>query len=302
MVPIGAFLAIVVQRHMALQHDLGLGRHLERLGAAIDEVEPPAGQKAGEAVFRERLGQRRDGGENGGGVGADHGGGGQRLALFRRPARMVAGAAAMLQPAHQRRVPPGDLHPVDAEVETVLGRPPRPPRHHQRPRDKRRGLVRPAGLDREAPEVDIVALQHDLLHRSAPDGARRHGQHGPEQRQHADRLAPAPRRLGLAEEGERLADLAEFLRLAPHAPGDTLHRAEQVCERWHAPGAAVRAAQVLEEQRRAARLQHAAVDFRHLQLRGYRRRYALEPARLFQPGHEVPQRAVGHGLAVLSGR
>jgi hypothetical protein len=74
-----------------------------------------------------------------------------------------------------------------------------------------------------------VAGQHDLLAgRAATDGLRLHRHDGPEQRQHADRLAETAGRLGLAQEGQGLADLAQLMRLAVHAPGDPLDRTEQV--------------------------------------------------------------------------
>ncbi len=37
---------------MALEHDLGLGRHLQRHGLAIDQLDLAAAQQAGELVFR----------------------------------------------------------------------------------------------------------------------------------------------------------------------------------------------------------------------------------------------------------
>ena len=49
-----------------------------------------------------------------------------------------------------------------------------------------------------------------------------------------ERLAPAARRLRLAQEGQHLADLAQLVRLAVHAPGDPLDRAEQVDQHRHA--------------------------------------------------------------------
>ena len=61
-----------------------------------------------------------------------------------------------------------------------------------------------------------------------PTVLRLHRHHGAQHRQHVERLAPAARRLGLAQEGQRLADVAQLVRLAVHAPGDALDRAEQI--------------------------------------------------------------------------
>jgi len=74
---------------MALEHDLGLGRHLERHGPAVDQLRARAAQQAGELVLRERVGHRRDGGDDGAGVGADHRRGRQRLGPLALPAGVV---------------------------------------------------------------------------------------------------------------------------------------------------------------------------------------------------------------------
>jgi hypothetical protein len=113
---------------VAFQDDLGLGRHLQRHGLAVHQLDLLAAQQAGELVLRQRVGHRRHGGQDGAGVGADHHGGGEGLGLARRlPARVVLRAAAVLQPAHQRGVLARHLHAVDAEVEVVLLRCPSAP-------------------------------------------------------------------------------------------------------------------------------------------------------------------------------
>ena len=45
-VAIGAFVAIIAQRDFALDHDLGFGGHLQRLGHATAQLDPFAAQKA----------------------------------------------------------------------------------------------------------------------------------------------------------------------------------------------------------------------------------------------------------------
>ncbi len=225
---------------MAFEHDLGLGRHLERHGLAIDEVDPPAAQQTGELVLRQGVRHRRHRGDDRAGVGADHRGGGQRLALRLRPAPVMLRAAAMPEPAHQRRVAAGHLHAVDAEVERILPRRARPLGHDQRPGDQRRRLARPAGLDRQRREVDLAAAQHDLLARRRANRARPHRHHGLQQRQHVERLAPAAGRLRLFQKREGLADFAQLAGFAVHAPGDPLDRAEQIDQHRHAVFVAAR--------------------------------------------------------------
>ncbi len=140
---------------------------MQRHGLGRDQLDLGAAQEAGELVFRERVGHRRHGGQDRAGIGADHRAGGQGLALARGlPAAVVLGAAAVGQPAHDGRFGPSHLHAVDAEVVVVLaGRLGRALGDDQRPGDQRRGLARPAGLDRQLGEIDLVARQHHLLHR-----------------------------------------------------------------------------------------------------------------------------------------
>ncbi len=66
-------------------------------------------------------------------------------------------------------------------------------------------------------QIDILTGPDHFLHRRffyCPGG---HGEDGFEHRQHADCLFPAPRRLGLAEKGQGLAERPQFRRLAPQA-------------------------------------------------------------------------------------
>ena len=62
-----------------------------------------------------------------------------------------------------------DLHPVHADV-AAAGL--RVVRDDGRERDERRRVARPAALDRQEAEVDVVAAQHDLLARALADGLR----------------------------------------------------------------------------------------------------------------------------------
>ena len=66
-----------------------------------------------------------------------------------------------------------------------------------------------------------------------------HGEHLFDQRQLVPGVLEAAGRLGLAQEGEGLADLAQFLGPALHAPGDPFHGAEEVGQERHVVGAAV---------------------------------------------------------------
>ena len=295
MIAEGAFVLVVVEADMALDDDLGLGRDLERHRLGRHELDLAAAQEARELIFRERIRHRRHRRQDGAGIGADHGCGRQRLALLGRPAPMLLRPAPVREPAHQRPVAPRHLHPVDAEIVVVDARLARPPGHHQRPGDERRRLARPAGLDRQPAEVDVVAREHHLLHWPGADAARLHRVHRLEQRQHLDRLAPAARRLRLAQEGQHLADGAQLAGLAVHAPGDPLHGAEEVDQHRHVVAPAAVAHHVLEEHGRPLLGDEAGLDLRHLQMGGDRRRDPLEAVLAFEAGDEVAQRSIGHG-------
>ena len=204
----------------------------------------------------------------------------------------------VLEPAHQGLVPAEDLHAVDAQVEIVLasrrlGARARAPGHHQRPGNQRRRLAGPAGLHRERAEIDLVAGQHHLLAGRGAHGLGAHGHRGFEQRQLVPGVAQAARRLGLAQRGQRLADLAQLEGLALHAPGDPLHGAKQVGQHRHAIGRAVGAPHVLEDHRRPALGQEPGLDLGHLELGRDRRAHPHQPALGLEAGDEVAQAGVG---------
>ena len=84
------------------------------------------------------------------------------------------------------------------------------------------------------------------------------------------RVLQALRRLRLLEEREQLADFAQRGdRLFAHAERDARRRAEQVAEHGNArrSPAPSKPLRLLEQQRGAARLQHAIADLGHLETR-----------------------------------
>ena len=125
------------------------------------------------------------------------------------------------------------LLPVDAEV---LPRLVRAARHGEAPGDERPGVAGPAGLHRQAREIDVGAFPDDLLARRRLPLLRRHLHHLHEQRPRVlPRVLQALRRLGLLQEREQLADLAQRRdRLLAHAERDARRRAEQIAEHGNA--------------------------------------------------------------------
>ncbi len=210
----------------------------------------------------------------------------------------------MGQPAHDGAVLAQHLHAVDAEVIIVLAGVGRAPGDDQRPGDERRRLARPAALDRQLGQVDVITLEHHLLHRRCLDRLRPHAQHCLSQGQHVEGVLEAARRLGLAQEGEKLADLAQFLRggavfaVEGDAHGDALDVAEQVDQHRHGRGRAVGERHVLEQHSRTFFGQQAQLDLGHFEVGRDGRCDAHQFAGGFQPGDEVTQGCVGgHGYS-----
>ena len=187
-------------------------------------------QQARERVLRQRVRDRRDGGENRRGVRADAHGDREPLAGMLGAERLIVGrAAAVREPAHDDLVAADDLLAIDPEVLPVVQR---PARRREPPGDQRRDVVGPAGLDRPvargrrpSPSID------DFLARRVAHGFRRHVQDFFEQRQRPPRFADAARRLRRAQRGEQPAELRQRLaavvadappRRAPRCRTDSL--------------------------------------------------------------------------------
>ncbi len=306
-VAVGAFVGVVVEAHVAFQHDFGGGGHLDRLRLAVDKLHLLSAQQTGEMILAQGVRHGRHRAENRAGVRAQHRRRRERLGLLVLPALVMLRPAAMLEPAHDKLVPAQLLHPVDAEIVVVLALARRPARDDERPGDQRPGLVGPAGLDGQTVEVDIVARQHHFLtrclapHQPAP-ALRLHRQDGLGQRDQVQRLAQAPGRLGLLEIGEQFAHLAQIVTRAPllaaqrHPARHPLDRAEQVDQHRHLARSPVLVGHVLEQKRRAARMERTLVDLRDLPVHRHRLGDAHQVAVRLQPIEEVAQRGIGgHG-------
>ena len=210
----------------------------------------------------------------------------------------MLGAAAVPQPAHQRRVPARHLHAIDAEVVCVVPvLVPGPPRHHQGPGDERRRFARPAGLDRQAAEIDRVALQRHVLARRPGRGLGLHRQGRFEHRPHVHRLTPSARRLRLLEEGQHVAELAQIAGFAVHAERNALDGAEEVDQDRHVEAPSGGPDHGLEEDGRATLGQQPGLNLGHFELGRDRFGDAHQLARLLQAFHEVSEARIGHGAA-----
>ena len=107
--------------------------------------------------------------------------------------------------------------------------------------------------------------------------------------------------LGLTQEGQKLADLAQFAgggaRLAAQgdAHGHALDRAEQIGQGRHRRARAVGHQDMLEQHRRAARGQQAGLDLGHFQNGGDRLGDANQFALRFEDVDKFAQGTIGHG-------
>jgi hypothetical protein len=209
----------------------------------------------------------------------------------RRVFAEIERAAAVGQPAHDRPVASDHLLAVDAQVLPGLGG---PARDHQSPCDQRRDVARPAGLDRQSPEVEIRAFPDLLLAGRARHLAGRHVQHLPQHRQLVPGVLQALGRFGLLEVREQVADLAQGLdRVLAHAERDPCRGAEEVGEHRVRRRAAVLDG-ALEEQRRALGPQHPVGDLGHLEPGRHRGRDPAQLAARLELGDEVAQVCVTH--------
>ena len=243
--PKGPFGAELVLLDVSLEHDLGVRRHLEIDGDALDELDRLAAEEPGEHQLVDVLRQRRAGRVRGDRVETErdrHG----NAAVGREP----VGAAVLVDlPVHEGGVPVDDLHPVHADVAAAAAR---ITGDDGRQGDERRRIARPAALHREEPEVDVVALQHDLLHRAAAHRVRARVGDRLQLLQAAHLVHQPGRRLHLENAADALAELVE--RLDAEREAHPALRAELVDEQRM-----LRALRILEEERRAAGL-HDAVD------------------------------------------
>ena len=272
----------------ALEHDLGAGRHLQLGADALDQLGARAAQQARELILGQRIGHRRDRAEDGRRVGTERDGNREPLARLRQAVvAEIERAATLRQPAHDDLVARDHLLAIDAQVLTRLVR---AARHRQAPGDERARIARPAGLDRQAAEIDLRALPDDLLAGRAGALLRRHVQHLLEHRQLVPGILQPAGRIGFLQVGQQLAHFAQrFDRLLAHPHRHAPGRTEQIAQNRNAVPLGL-----LEQQRRAAGLEHPIADLGHLQPRGDLDRDALELALLFELREEIAQIVIAH--------
>ncbi|MNZ82874.1 hypothetical protein D3C78_1015840 [compost metagenome] len=259
MVAVRTFVGHLAGVDHAFEDDFGAGRHLQVAAAAFHQFGAVVPQQAGEGIFGEAVRHRGDGAEDGRRVGTQGDGHREGLTgMLGAPFAVIQRTAAMAQPAHDDLVAADHLLAVDAEVLPLLVR---AAGDGQAPGDQRRDVARPAGLHRQLRQVDVIALLHHFLAGAVLQHLGRHGDDLLEDRQLGPGVLQPLGRLGLLEEGQQLADLAQFADiLGAHPQGHAAGGAEEVAEHRD-----IEAGGFLEEQRRALLAQGAVADFGHFQ-------------------------------------
>ena len=210
----------------------------------------------------------------------------------------------MFEPAHDGFVFTQHLHAIDAKIKHIAfvaaifaGR--RSLGHDQRPCNQRGRFARPARLNRDFGQVNIIARHDDFLTRGLGNRFGFHRHHGFRQRQHRKGFFEAAGRFGLFEEGQRFADFAQFFGLSVHALCHAVHRAKQIDQNRHVIFFAVIPDNIFKQHRRAAFGQKARLDFCHFKVGGNRFSDTNKTAGFFQRIHEVTKGLIGHGTCHL---
>ena len=284
-VAIRAFERHFIGMNHPFQHNFGRGRHLQGRADALDQFGLAAAQQAGKLVFGERIRYRRHRTENGRRIAAEHDRHRERLAgIGQLVIAKIQRPAAMRQPAHDQLVRAQHLLAINTEILPSLVR---PLGNDQAPGNQRRDVARPAMLDRQARQIDVLAFPNDVLTGRARYGFRRHVEHLLQNRQLVPGVLQAFRRLRLLEVGEQFTNFTQRLhRLLAHTERHPLRRTEQVGEHRNRVASLARFG-LLEQNGRPFGAQHAVADFGHFEVRIYFETDALQFAGLFQLRHEV---------------
>ena len=193
----------------------------------------------------------------------------------------------MWQPAHDDLVAPNDLLAVYAHVLPLLER---TTGDDEGPCDQGSGIPRPAGLNWQLTEIDIIMQDFILLARRPADNFGRHIQYLFENRQ----LVPGiPKTFGnfrLSQRRQQFADIAQRRdRIFAHPQGHPPGRTEQIRQyRDLVPRGFV------EYQRRALPDECPMADFGHFQVRINLDINVFEFALLFKLMDEIAQIPVFH--------
>ncbi len=267
----------------ALEHHLGVRRHLQRDGQAVDHLHPLAAQEPGEQVLvdlRRQRGGRRVGHRR---VTAERDRHRQPLPAALGDGMMGVGVLVDL-PVHADRPGVMALQPVHAKIAlTRLGM----LRVGQAQVQEHPAVVRPGVHAGQAEQVDVRALEDDVLARRGPDPARRHRPQRGDLAQRLPQPAEPDRDLGSEQGGDPVADLVEAA--GPQRGGHPPLGAEDVDGQRH-----VGAERPVEQQRGPALPNHPRDDLGDLQDRVDRDADVPQVAVALEMNEERAQIRPGH--------
>ena len=235
----------------ALQQDLGSGRCIQPGGLAAPHPAARAAQQAGELVLGQGIGHRRHRRQHRRRIGAD---GHQHRKWPVRPGLLpggiVLGPATVRQPAHDHPVAADHLLAIDGQVLPSLVH---AAGDDQAEGDQAPGVLRPAVLDRQAPQVDLVAFVHLFAERGVIDLARCHVRQLRQFRPTVQCLAQRGRPARLFQRSQQLAQFVQRgQRAVADGQLDPATVAEQVAQHRMR-----RADRLVHQQRRPALAQRA---------------------------------------------
>lgn len=264
----GAFHGGVARGDVSLHGDFGVGRHLEIRADALDQLRARAPHEAGEGVFRQRVGDRRDRRQDRGRIRTDADRDRKRLVrMAGAPRLVIRGAAPMRQPPHDDAVAVDHLLAVDADILPLADRlAGRAAGGGQSPGDQRSGVFGPTGLDRPGAQVDVIPLDDVLLAGAPASGLGSHLEHLLDQGQLLPDVAGASGRFRRAERGQQPPQLAEHVGgIRTQRGSDAAGGAEQIAQHMDvASGGAGK------QQRGPLVLKCSSADFRYFQPRVHR--------------------------------
>ena len=284
-----AFDARLAGHHVALQHDLRVRRHLQVHRGALHDLHALLADNTRDCQLVQPGRQRRRSRPQRRGVAAQRDGHVQALSSHVLGRPLVVRAHLVRLPVHPRRLPVVDLHPVGAHVASAGLR---VARNDERQRDEAPGVHGPALQDWKRVEIGLAAGEHDLLARGIADqlGLRAGDLRQVDER---SRLVHQPLRRPLRERQELAHAVAKLVEML-HAqrPRDAPNRAVRVDEHGH-----VEALHVLEEEGRAAPLDHPVVDLGDLEVAADGRLDARQLAALLQECDELAYVLEFHGFS-----
>ena len=150
----------VVLVDIALEDDLGVRRYLEIDGDTLDQLDRLAAEEAGNHQFVDVLRERRARRVRGHRVEPEC-----DRNLHPALREQIVGATVLVDlPVHGGRAGAEHLHAIHPDVALAGAW---IARDHGRQRDERPGIAGPARLHGQPAQIDLVALEHDLLARAA---------------------------------------------------------------------------------------------------------------------------------------